>query len=251
MVWTARGATRILGAMGERVLIVEDEPELNAMIRDFLSAHGYESECVFDGAVAVRRVFEDPPDIVVLDLNLPGLAGLDVARTITSQTTVPVIVTTARGEEDDRLGGFAAGVDDYLVKPFSLPELVMRIAAILRRGKAGRKAAGRDDAVVRVGELRLDCDRREVFVGERSVRLTAVQFAILERLARSPRRVFSRLQLLESFQPDAFDGYQRTIDVHIKNIRKQIEANPRRPERLVTVRGVGYRLQDLPSEVVR
>ena len=233
--------------MAERVLIVEDEPELNAMIRDFLAARGYAAESVFDGTAAVRRVFEDPPDIVILDLNLPGLAGLDVARTVTTQTDIPIIITTARGEEEDRLGGFEAGVDDYLVKPFSLAELAMRIQAVLRRGSAtGRPAAGvaAMTQTIRVGELRLDADRHEVFVGERPVRLTAVQFAILERMARSPGRVFSRLQLLESFQAHAFEGYERTIDVHIKNIRKQLERDPRRPQRIVTVRGVGYRLAD-------
>lgn len=231
--------------MAERVLIVEDEPELNAMIRDFLVARGYAAESVFDGTAAVRRVFEDPPEIVILDLNLPGLAGLDVARTITTQTEIPIIVTTARGEEEDRLGGFEAGVDDYLVKPFSLAELAMRIQAVLRRGSRRPEAAATaPQQTLRVGELRLDAQRREVFVGERQVRLTAVQFAILQRLARSPGRVFSRLQLLESFQEHAFEGYERTIDVHIKNIRKQLERDPRRPQRILTVRGVGYRLAD-------
>ncbi|TVQ16981.1 MAG: DNA-binding response regulator [Spirochaetaceae bacterium] len=230
--------------MAERVLIVEDEPELNAMIRDFLASHGYSPICVHDGAAAVRSVFEDPPDIVVLDLNLPGLAGLDVARAITSQTSIPIIVTTARGEEDDRITGFLSGVDDYLVKPVSLPELALRIAAILRRTRsttAGRTARREP---IRVGDLRIDPERREVYVGERSVDLTSAQFSLLWRLASSPGRVFTRGELLEAMQGDTVEGYDRTIDVHIKNIRKRIGDSARGTARIVTVRGVGYRLED-------
>jgi DNA-binding response OmpR family regulator len=231
--------------MAERVLVVEDEPELNAMIRDYLASRGFEPVCVHDGAAAVRAVFEDPPDIVVLDLNLPGLAGLDVARTIASQTSVPIIVATARGEEDDRLEGFRAGVDDYLVKPFSLPELALRISAILRRTDRSVREAGPSSArTIRVGDLRIDPDRREVYVGERRAELTAVQFELLRRIARVPGRVFTRGELLESVHGDAVEGYERTIDVHVKNIRKQIEVDPRHPTRLVTVHGIGYRLED-------
>ena len=236
--------------MSASVLIVEDEPELNRMISDFLAARGYRVTSVFDGPAALRAVFEHPPDIVVLDLNLPALGGLEVARTITSETNIPIIVTTARGEEEDRLKGFRSGVDDYLVKPFSLPELAARIEAILRRAArpAGAATGSGDEAgsgpPVVAGPLRLDPSRRAAFVHGEPVSLTAVQFAILTRMARSPGRVFSRLQLLESFQDHAFDGYERTIDVHIKNIRKRIEADPHTPRILETVRGVGYRVAD-------
>ena len=232
--------------MSASVLIVEDEPELNRMISDFLAARGYRASSVFDGPAALRAVFEHPPDIVVLDLNLPALGGLEVARTITSETDIPIIVTTARGEEEDRLEGFRSGVDDYLVKPFSLPELAARIEAILRRAtrptgtRSGDELA--DGPPVVAGPLRLDQARREAFVHGKPVSLTAVQFAILMRMARSPGRVFTRLQLLESFQDHAFDGYERTIDVHIKNIRRRIEADPHHPRILETVRGVGYRV---------
>ncbi|TVR04594.1 MAG: DNA-binding response regulator [Spirochaetaceae bacterium] len=239
--------------MSAHVLIVEDEPELNRMIGDFLAAHGYRVSSALDGAAALRAVFEHPPDIVVLDLNLPALGGLEVARTITSQTDIPIVVTTARGEEEDRLEGFRTGVDDYLVKPFSLPELAARIDAILRRAArpGGAGSRGGDDAGVEpplvAGPLRLDPSRRESFVSGQAVALTAVQFAILARMAKSPGRVFTRLQLLESFQDHAFDGYERTIDVHIKNIRKRIEIDPRAPRILETVRGVGYRVVDRPT----
>ena len=228
------------------VLVVEDERDLNEMICDFLTHHGYETVAAFDGPGAIRMVFERQPDIVVLDLNLPHLDGIDVAKTITTQTSVPIIITTARGEEEDRLSGFSAGVDDYLVKPFSLPELAMRIAAILRRSSGPTAPETREPTVV-AGDLVIDPQRRTVHVSGRSVSLTAAQFAILLRLAGNPGRVYSRLQLLESFQEDAFEGYERSIDVHIKNLRKQIEDDPRRPQRIVTVWGVGYRLQ-IPSD---
>ncbi len=232
--------------MAERVLIVEDEAELNAMICDFLASRGFETVSVYDGPSAVRSVFADPPDIVVLDLNLPGLAGLDVARTIVSQTAIPVVVTTARGEEEDRLAGFLSGADDYLVKPFSLPELALRIQAVLRRteGAVRREGQAPSGRTLRVADLRIDPDRREVYVDDRSVELTALQFDLLYLLASAPGRVFTRARMLEAVQGERFEGYERTIDVHVKNIRKRIEADPKRPRRIVTVRGVGYRLED-------
>lgn len=232
------------------ILVVEDEIELNQMVRDYLEHQGYRAVSATDGPEALRRVFAAPPDLVVLDLNLPGLDGIDVARTIRSQTAVPLILLTARGEEEDRLAGFDAGADDYVVKPFSLPELSMRIAAVLRRSAgAGRvpvAGIGGDDpaeAPLVVGDLVVDRIRRAIHVAGRDISPTAAQFAILERMASAPGRVFTRLQLLESFQQDAFEGYERTIDVHIKNIRKLIEADPRAPRRIVTVWGVGYRLE--------
>ncbi len=232
--------------MAEHVLIVEDEADLNTMISDFLVSRGFETASVYDGPAAVRAVFEDPPDIVVLDLNLPGLAGLDVARTIVSQTSIPIVVTTARGEEEDRLAGFLSGADDYLVKPFSLPELTLRIQAVLRRTAGTIRSEGQASPrrVLRIGGLRVDPDRREVYVDDRRVSLTALQFDLLYLLSSAPGRVFSRARILEAVQGSRFEGYERTIDVHVKNIRKRIEEDPARPRRLVTVRGVGYRLED-------
>jgi two-component system phosphate regulon response regulator OmpR len=227
------------------VLVVEDETDLNRMIRDYLESKGFTTVEAGDGAGAVRAVFEQRPDIVLLDLNLPVLDGMHVARTIRAQTDVPIIVATARGEEEDRIDGFQAGVDDYVVKPFSLPELALRIEAVLRRVHAAsaRKNDGETDEVV-AGDLRIDPARRRVLVHERPVELTAAQFAILRRLAESPGRVFTRMQLLESLQSDPYEGYERTVDVHIKNIRKAVEENPHEPRRIVTVRGVGYRLEE-------
>lgn len=228
------------------ILVVEDEAELNTIVCDYLGHRGYTTVGVMDGATALRKVFESTPDLVLLDLNLPGLDGLDVARTIRSQSGIPVIVTTARSDEEDRLAGFETGIDDYVVKPFSLPELAMRVAAVLRRtGNAGSHEGRRDGTIV-AGDLIVDGERRVVVVGDREVHPTAAQFAVIQTLARSPGRVYTRLQLLESFQADAYEGYERTIDVHIKNLRKLIETNPRKPTRIVTVWGVGYRLESNP-----
>lgn len=230
-----------------RVLVVEDETQLNQMICDYLTHQGHETTPAYDGTTALRLTFELKPDIVVLDLNLPGLDGLDVARTITSQTDAPIIMTTARGEEEDRLEGFGVGADDYVVKPFSLPELAMRVAAVLRRSRRDVSAESPGSvALVVVGDLTIDTDRHAVHKAGRRIDLTAAQFAILLRLASNPGRVYSRLQLLESFQPDAYEGYARSIDVHIKNIRKLIEDDPHAPRRIVTVWGVGYRMEENP-----
>lgn len=227
----------------ERILIVEDEHDLRTMVSDYLSSKGYIPLTAADGATALRVTFEAHPDLIILDLNLPSLDGLDVARTIRSQTDIPIIVASARGAEDERISGFESGVDDYVVKPYSLPELVLRIQAVLRRRVAseqGPDATGQEP--VSAGDLVIDPATRKVTVAGKDVDLTGAQFSILMRLARAPGRVFTRQQLLESFQEHAWEGYERTIDVHIKNIRKAIEADPRAPVRLKTVWGVGYRL---------
>lgn len=228
--------------MNAHILIVEDERELATMMTDYLTARGFRARAVFDGAAALKEVFSDPPRLVVLDLNLPGLDGIEVARTIRSQTGIPILIASARGEEEDRLDGFEVGADDYVVKPVSLPELVARITAILRRTQMD--ADHGDPPAIRLGNLVIDPGRRRVMVGDRPAHLTAAQFSVLERLASAPGRVFTRMQLLESFQADPYEGYERTIDVHIKNIRKQIEEDPRHPRLLTTEWGIGYRLEE-------
>ncbi len=230
------------------ILIVEDEKELNHMVGDYLKRAGHNVRHVYDGSAAIKEIFQSPPDLVVLDLNLPGLAGIDVARTVTGQTTIPIVIISARGEEEDRLAGFSAGVDDYLVKPFSLPELSMRITAVLRR-TAGTgqtdSSAQRRHGPVSVGGIVINEEQHTVTVDGKSAELTAAQFSILTAMARFPGRVFTRLQLLETFQDHAFEGYERTVDVHIGKIRKQIERDPASPKRLKTVWGVGYRLEEV------
>jgi DNA-binding response OmpR family regulator len=220
---------------------VEDEVELNKMISDYLRTKDYTVRQAYDGPTAIREVFQSPPDLVILDLNLPRLGGLEVARTVSEEASIPMIVVSARGEEEDRLAGFDAGIDDYVVKPFSLPELAMRIAAVLRR--TGRSRDIENDERIVAGSLVIDTRRHAVTAEGAPVELTAAQYAILVALAREPGRVFTRLQLLETFQDHAFAGYERTVDVHIGKIRKQIEADPSSPRRLITVWGVGYRLE--------
>lgn len=227
--------------MDTRILLVEDEAELSRMLTDYLVARGYAVTPVADGHEALRSAFSTSPDAILLDLAIPGLPGLEVARAIASQTTIPMIIITARGEEEDRLAGFAAGVDDYLVKPFSLPELAARLQAVLRRATP-RATAGEATTVLRAGDLVIDIPRHRAICCGKPLELTAVQFAILAALAGDPHRVWTRQRLLEAFQSDPWEGYERTIDVHIKNIRKVLEEDPRHPRWIQTVRGVGYRL---------
>lgn len=224
-----------------RILVVEDERDLNTMLCDFLRHKGYQTTSSYDGAEALQKVFADPPDLMLLDLNLPTLDGLDVARAVKGQTSIPVIIASARGEEEDRIAGLTDGADDYVVKPYSLPELALRIAAVLRRRTGGTQ--NDESSSIVVGDLIILPDQRAVRLEGKPVDLTATQFAILSRLASHPGRVYTRLQLLESFQEHAYEGYERSIDVHVKNIRKLIEKDPRNPRRLRTVWGVGYRME--------
>lgn len=225
------------------ILVVEDETDLNQMMADYLTSQGYRTIQAYDGAGAIATVFQEQPGLIVLDLNLPRLDGLEVARTVIAETEIPIIIVSARGEEEDRLAGFNVGVDDYVVKPFSLAELSMRIGAVLRRSAKWESAGRGDDSQpIVVGSIVVDPARRVVTVGGHTVELTAAQFSILYAMARYPGRVFTRLQLLETFQDHAFAGYERTVDVHVGKIRKQIERDPRNPEILRTVWGVGYRI---------
>ena len=223
------------------VLVVDDEPEIVRLVRDYLEHSGFAVVAAADGAAALRAVRTEHPDLVVLDLGLPGLSGLDVARTLRREGDLPIIVLTARGDESDKLVGLELGADDYVTKPFSPKELVARVRAVLRRSEAA--AQPRD--VVRVGDaLRLDIPRMELTVGDRRVDLTATEFQLLAVMARQPGRVFTRAQLLDALHGVAFDSYERAIDAHVKNIRRKVEPDPRAPRYLLTVFGVGYRVAD-------
>ncbi len=225
-----------------RILVVEDEPDLNRMIVDFLTSRGFACESALDGSDALVRFFRSPPDLVVLDINLPNIDGMEVARTIRTAQQTPIIMLTARAEEEDTLLGFDLGIDDYLVKPASLKVLAARISAVLRRS-AGGETDEKEQHIVR-GPLLLNHEKQIVYKRGTPLHLTAAQFAILEALMRHPGRVFSRMQLLEQFQDHAFAGYERTIDVHIKNIRKQVEDDPANPVFVETVWGSGYRFAE-------
>lgn len=222
-----------------RILIVEDEPDLNRMISDFLTSRGYLCESALDGSTALATFYAFRPDLVLLDLNLPNIDGTQVARTIRTGNDTPIIMLTARGEEDDTLDGFEIGADDYIVKPASLKEIAARVAAVLKRS-SGRH----NEPTILRGAILLNEEKQQVYRDGSPLNLTSVQFSILKILMRYPGRVFTRMQLLEQFQDHTFAGYERTIDVHIKNIRKVVEEDPAHPRYIETVWGTGYRFTE-------
>jgi two-component system, OmpR family, alkaline phosphatase synthesis response regulator PhoP len=222
------------------VLVVEDEIEIARVVRDYLRNAGFEVIVVGDGGSAVASVRSAKPDLLVLDLGLPGRDGLDVAREIRRWSDTPIVMLTARGDETDRIVGLEIGADDYVVKPFSPKELVARVRAVLRR----TRTAARGDEVVRAGDVEIDTAKMRVSVGGTQVDLTPTEFQLLATLAREPGRVFTRSQLLDAVHGVAIESYERAIDAHVKNIRRKIEPTPGSPRYVVTVHGVGYRFAD-------
>jgi DNA-binding response OmpR family regulator len=222
------------------VLVVEDEIEIARVVRDYLRNAGFEVIVVGDGGSAVASVRSAKPDLLVLDLGLPGRDGLDVAREIRRWSDTPIVMLTARGDETDRIVGLEIGADDYVVKPFSPKELVARVRAVLRRSRT----AARGDEVVRADDVEIDTAKMRVSVGGTQVDLTPTEFQLLATLAREPGRVFTRSQLLDAVHGVAIESYERAIDAHVKNIRRKIEPTPGSPRYVVTVHGVGYRFAD-------
>jgi two-component system alkaline phosphatase synthesis response regulator PhoP len=228
------------GEMPKAVLVVDDEPKIVELVGDYLRRAGFSVTTAADGEGAVASARARPPDLVVLDLGLPGLDGLDVARDLRRTSPVPIIMLTARREETDRVLGLELGADDYLVKPFSPRELLARVRAVLRRTEGPQTARER----FVVGDVAVDTGRRHVTVGGRMVELTATEFDLLAELARQPGRVFTRAQLLGALHGVVVESYERTVDSHIKNIRRKLEPDAHRPRYLLTVHGVGYRFAD-------
>ena len=222
------------------VLVVEDEIEIARIVRDYLRNAGFEVIVVGDGGSAVASVRSAKPDLLVLDLGLPGRDGLDVAREIRRWWDTPIVMLTARGDETDRIVGLELGADDYVVKPFSPKELVARVRAVLRRSRA----AARGDEIVRAGDVEIDTGKMRVSVGGAPVELTPTEFQLLATLARESGRVFTRSQLLDAVHGVAIESYERAIDAHVKNLRRKIEPTPGNPRYVVTVHGVGYRFAD-------
>jgi DNA-binding response OmpR family regulator len=222
------------------VLVVDDEPKIVQLARDYLEHAGFAVATAADGRTALEEIRRRRPDLVVLDLGLPELDGLDVTRTIRRDSNLPIVMLTARDDEIDKLLGLELGADDYLTKPFSPRELVARVKAVLRR--AERQPEPGD--VVRAGELLLDVPRMAASVGGRSLDLTASEFQLLATMARQPGRIFTRAQLLDALHGVAFESYERAIDTHVKNLRRKLEPDPREPRYLLTVYGVGYRFAD-------
>ena len=228
--------------MSQTILVVDDEPQIVRVVRSYLEQAGFRVVTAYNGKDALFTARHEHPDLVVLDLQLPGMDGWEFARRIRAeQPGVGIIMLTARVEEADRIVGLELGADDYVTKPFSPRELLARVRAVLRR----MQATPAPSEVLRVGELTLDRGRREVARAGEPVELTPTEFEILAALMSAPGRVFSRARLLEAAQGVAFEAYERTVDAHIKNLRRKIEPDPANPSIILTVRGVGYRLQEL------
>jgi DNA-binding response OmpR family regulator len=223
------------------ILIVEDEMRIARLVRDYLEDAGFAVIVAADGESAVAAARGSKPDLIVLDLGLPGRDGLDVTRELRRTSTVPVVMLTARGDESDRIVGLELGADDYVVKPFSPKELVARVRAVLRRTDA---AGPTGPEILRAAGVEVDLLRMRASVEGRQVDLTPTEFQILATLVREPGRVFTRGQLLDAVHGVAFESYERAVDAHVKNIRKKIEAIPGRPRYVLTVHGVGYRFAD-------
>ena len=222
------------------VLIVEDELKITRLVRDYLEQAGFAVVEAADGQAAIAAARAERPDMILLDLGLPGMDGLDVTRRLRETSSVPIIMLTARVEETDRIVGLELGADDYITKPFSPRELVARIRAVLRRADATLGGG----ELVRAGEVTLDIPKRRVTVRDGEVELTATEFDLLLTLARHPGRIYTRAQLLDNVHGVTFESYERSIDAHIKNIRRKIESDPRHPRLVLTVYGVGYRFAD-------
>jgi DNA-binding response OmpR family regulator len=222
------------------ILVVEDERGIARLIQDYLEQAGFAVQVAADGNMALQVARAIRPDLVVLDLGLPGRDGFDVTRELRRTSRVPIIVVTARGDETDRVVGLELGADDYVVKPFSPKELVARVRAVLRRVDTPQMATD----TVRVADVELDVPRRRAAIGGRPVELTPTEFQLLLTLARQPGRVFTRAQLLDAVHGVAFEAYERAIDAHVKNIRRKIEPTPGAPHYVQTVYGVGYRFAE-------
>ena len=220
--------------------MVDDEPKIIQLTQDYLENAGFSVISAGDGERALAVIQAEKPDLVVLDLGLPGMDGLDVCRSIRKTSNLPIIMLTARDEETDKLVGLELGADDYITKPFSPKELVARVRSVLRRSE--RVQEGRE--VIRVGDVTLDLPRMQVTVGDEEIELTATEFQLLQALASQPGRIFTRSQLLNSVHGVAIESYERAIDAHIKNIRRKLEPIPHEPRYIQTVYGVGYRFSD-------
>ena len=226
--------------MSYRIAVVDDEPAIRDAVAYALRSEGYEVEALESGEEALRSVEAEPqPDLLILDLMLPGLSGIEVCRRARAAGDLPILLLSARDSEVDRVLGLEAGADDYVTKPFSMAELVSRVRAILRRRELDSAA---HEQVVRVGELEIDHHRHQVRVGGELIRLTPSEFKVLAMLAEEPERVITRREIMQRLWDSDYVGDQRACDIHVSNIRRKIEADPSLPKRLLTVRGVGYKL---------
>ena len=224
----------------KHILVVDDEPRIAELARDYLERAGFRVDVAGNGADALAMARTRVPDLIVLDLGLPKMDGLDVTRTLRKHSNVPIIMLTARVDESDKLIGLELGADDYLTKPFSPRELVARVRAVFRRIDIG---PGQSD-VIRALDVTLDVPRMQVRVGRRSIDLTSTEFELLAMMMRQPGRVFTRSQLLDAIRGVEVESFDRAIDAHVKNLRRKIEPDPHNPRYVLTVYGVGYKFAD-------
>src|SRR6476646_7436416 len=224
----------------QTILVVDDEPKIATLARDYLEHAGFTVVTAGDGPAALTTVRQRRPDLVVLDLGLPGLDGLDVTRELRRDSSIPIVMLTARDDELDKLLGLELGADDYLTKPFSPRELVARVRAVLRRADRPPEP----DETIHAGDVVLDLPRMRAEVAGTAVDLTPTEFQRLATMAARPGRIFTRAQLLDALHGVAFETYERAIDSHVKNLRRKLEPDPRQPRYVLTVYGVGYRFAD-------
>ncbi len=225
--------------MGPKVLVVDDEIKIRDLITKYLLSEGFDVLTASDGPSGLQKALSQPIDLVVLDVMLPGLDGFEVLKALRVQRDVPVIMLTARTEEIDTLLGLGLGADDYITKPFSLKELAFRIRAVLRRSKAQREPV--TWRTVKHGNVVIDLDGRQVTVEGKPIELTRTEFELFKALMSTPGRVFTRDQLMRAVSGDPYEGYERSIDAHVSNLRKKIEKDPSNPTYILTVYGVGYK----------
>ena len=231
--------------MPERILVADDDREIVRTVRAYLEESGYEVTSAHDGKTALDSFHNERPDLVVLDIMMPEMNGLDVAKALRRESDVPIIMLTARVDEADRLVGLELGADDYITKPFSPREVVARVKAVLRRTQGQTANA----ALLRSGTLVLDTDAYEVKLDGASVELTRTEFALLKAFMVNSGRVMTRLQLIDTALGYSYEGFERTVDAHVKNLRQKIELDPGRPQRITTVYGVGYKFVEQSDEV--
>jgi two-component system alkaline phosphatase synthesis response regulator PhoP len=226
--------------MNEIILVVDDEPKIVKQARDYLERSGYRVLEASDGKTALAQARHERPDLIVLDLNLPEMDGLDVCRALRRESDVPIIMLTARVDETDRLVGLELGADDYVTKPFSPRELVARVRAVLRRVQGGVHTPG----LIRAGDLEIDLHGHRVVRAGEPIHLTRSEFNLLAVLAQHPGQTFTREQLVDRLHGVAYDGYDRSVDAHVKNLRHKLEPDPSDPRYVLTVYGVGYKFTD-------
>ncbi len=230
--------------MSKKILIVDDEEKIRELINKYLVNEGFEVIEAADGYQALELAASENPDLIVLDWLLPGISGLEVCRQVRQKSAIPIIMLTAKTEEIDKLLGLELGADDYITKPFSLRELTARIRVILRRVDPGGEIK---TSSIKIDDLEINLDRHEVLSNGKNITLTPTEFKILGILFSSPGRVYSRLQLLDAAFGYAYEGYERSIDTHIRNLRKKIEPDPESPRYILTVYGIGYRSGGKPA----